>query len=149
METNTMLNKFMGIGNLGKDPETRYLQDGTAVTNFTIATSEKWKDKNTGEKREKTEWISCVAWRRLAEICGEYLSKGSKVYVEGKMQTRSWEPEDGGKTRYKTEVVISEMTMLGGNKKQDAGDQGYGAPPSGGAAPGGKTYPGADEDIPF
>lgn len=158
-----MINKVILIGNLGKDPEVKYLQNSDAVCNFSVATTEKWKDKSTGEKREKTEWHSIVAWRRLAEICGEYLSKGSKVYVEGKLQTRSWEDKDGA-TRYKTEIVISEMKMLSdrgvswtGNQGGGQGGGGYSAPPSSGPptgqAPGGQmSYPGqgpTDMDIPF
>jgi single-strand DNA-binding protein len=105
------LNKVMLIGNLGKDPEVRYTPDGTAVANFSIATSDVWTDKNTGEKKERTEWHRIVAWRRLAEIIGEYLSKGRQVYVEGKLQTRSWEKD--GITRYTTEIVASEVKFLG------------------------------------
>ncbi len=114
------LNKAMIIGRLGKDPEIRYFQDGTAVVNFTIATSEKWKDKSTGENREKTEWHRITAFRRLAEICGEYLTKGKEVYIEGRLQTRSWEKD--GITRYTTEVVADKMQMLG--SKDSGGYQG-------------------------
>jgi len=105
------LNKVILIGNLGKDPVLRYTPDGTPVCNFSIATSDKWNDKNTGEKREKTEWHRIVAWRRLGEICGEYLSKGRQVYIEGKLQTRSWEKD--GVTRYTTEIVASDVQFLG------------------------------------
>ncbi|MHC4757225.1 MAG: single-stranded DNA-binding protein [Planctomycetota bacterium] len=150
-----MLNKVMLIGNLGKDPEIRYLQDSTAVANFSIATSETWKDKNTGEKREETTWHNIVAWRRLAEICGEYLVKGKQVYVEGKLQTRSWEKEDGS-IGYKTEVVISRMHMTGNrggsNEDRDGFSQQTPPPQSGppqGNAPSGKKYPGQEDDIPF
>ena len=94
------LNKCTLIGNLGKDPEVRYTQDGKAVTSFSIATTEKWKDKVTGENREKTEWHRIVAFNRVGEICGEYLKKGSSIYAEGKLQTRSWEKD--GVTRYTT-----------------------------------------------
>ncbi|MBN1276383.1 MAG: single-stranded DNA-binding protein [Deltaproteobacteria bacterium] len=104
-------NRVILIGNLGRDPEVRYTADGVAVANFTIATSEQWKDKN-GEKQERTEWHRIVAWRRLGEICGEYLRKGSQVFVEGKLQTRSWEDREGVK-RYITEVVAQAMQMLG------------------------------------
>lgn len=106
------VNKVILIGRLGKDPEIKYFQDGTAVCNFSIATSEEWKDKNTGEKKEKTEWHRIVAFRKLAEICGEYLSKGKQVYVEGRLRTRSWEQD--GATRYVTEIVASEVQFLGG-----------------------------------
>ncbi len=105
------INKVMLIGRLGQDPEVRYTPDGTAVANFSIATSEEWKDKNSGEKRERTEWHRIVAWRRLGEICGEYLSKGRQVYIEGRIQTRQWDDRDGNK-RYTTEIVAREMKML-------------------------------------
>lgn len=107
------INKAIVLGRLGKDPEVRYTPDGTAIANFTVATSEEWKDKNTGEKREKTEWHRIVAFRRLGEICGEYLAKGRQVYIEGRIQTRDWEDRDGNK-RYTTEIVASQMQMLGG-----------------------------------
>ena len=103
------LNKVIAIGNLGRDPEMKYMPNGDAVCNFSIACTESWK--KDGEKVEKTEWISCVVYRKLAEICGQYLKKGSQVYIEGKMQTRQWE-KDGVK-RYTTEVIVSEMKMLG------------------------------------
>ena len=106
------VNKAILIGNLGRDPEVRYTPDGTAVASFSIATSEEWKDRNTGEKRERTEWHRIVAWRRLGEICGEYLSKGRQVYIEGRIQTRDWEDKDGIK-RYTTEIVADKMQMLG------------------------------------
>lgn len=105
------INKVILIGNLGRDPEVRYTPDGTAVANFTIATSERWKDKNTGEMQERTEWHRIVAWRKLGEICGEYLSKGKQVYIEGRLQTRSWEKD--GVTKYTTEIIASDMKMLG------------------------------------
>lgn len=113
------VNKVILVGNLGADPEVRYTQNSTAVANLSIATSETWKDKQTGEQREQTEWHRCVSYRRLAEICGEYLKKGSKVYVEGKLQTRKWQGQDG-QDRYTTEIVIQEMQMLdsGGNQNQ-------------------------------
>lgn len=105
------VNKVILIGNLGNDPEVRYTPDGTAVANFSIATSDEWKDKNTGEKKERTEWHRIVAWRKLGEICGQYLSKGRQVYVEGKLQTRSWEKD--GVTRYTTEILASDVRFLG------------------------------------
>lgn len=104
------VNKAILIGNLGADPELRYTPSGAAVANFSIATSETWTDAN-GEKQERTEWHNIVAWKKLAEICGEYLKKGSKVYIEGRLQTRSWEGQDGVK-RYSTEVVARDMQML-------------------------------------
>jgi single-strand DNA-binding protein len=106
------INKVIIVGRLGQDPEMRYFADGTAVANFSIATSDEWKDKTTGEKKEKTEWHRIVVFRKLAEICGKYLSKGRQVYIEGKLQTRSWEKD--GVTRYTTEVVANDMQMLGG-----------------------------------
>ncbi len=99
------------IGNLGADPEVRHLQNGASVANFRIATSETYKDKTTGEKREQTEWHSIVAWRGLAEITEKYLRKGSKVYVEGKLRTRQWQDKDGN-TKYTTEIHADEMTLL-------------------------------------
>ena len=104
------INKVILVGNLGQDPEVRYTQDGTAVATFSIATSESWKDKTTGDKKERTEWHRIVAWRKLGEICGEYLSKGRQVYVEGKLQTRSWEKD--GVTRYTTEVVATDVSSF-------------------------------------
>lgn len=105
------INKVILIGNLGKDPEVRYLAGGGAVTNVTLATSDTWKDKATGENQERTEWHRVVFFNRLAEIAGEYLKKGSKVYVEGRLQTRKWQGQDG-KDNYTTEIVASEMQML-------------------------------------
>lgn len=105
------VNKVILIGNLGADPEIRHLQNGAAVANFRLATSETYKDRQTGEKREQTEWHNVVAWRGLAEITERYLRKGSKVYVEGKLRTRQWQDKDGN-NRYTTEVVADEMTML-------------------------------------
>lgn len=105
------VNKVILIGNLGADPEVRHLQNGATVANFRIATSETYKDRSTGEKREQTEWHSIVAWRALGELTEKYLRKGSKVYVEGKLRTRSWQDRDGN-TRYTTEVHADEMTLL-------------------------------------
>ncbi len=112
------LNKIMLIGNLGKDPEMRYLPNGDAVCNITVATSEQWKDKQTGDKKESTEWHRVVFFRRLAEIAGEYLKKGSSVYVEGSIKTKKWQDKDGN-DRYTTEIVGNEMKMLGGKAGQD------------------------------
>jgi single-strand DNA-binding protein len=117
-----MVNKATLIGRLGSDPEVRYTQAGTAVANFTMATSEKWKDKS-GEMQEQTEWHRVVAFARLGEICGEYLGKGSLVYIEGRIQTRQWEDKDGNK-RYTTEIVAKEMKMLcGKGSPSPAGDR--------------------------
>ncbi|MFZ5758934.1 MAG: single-stranded DNA-binding protein [Thermodesulfobacteriota bacterium] len=122
-----MINKAILIGNLGSDPEIRYTQSGTAVANFSVATTEKWKGQD-GQVQEQTEWHRIVAFARLAEICGEYLSKGSKVYIEGRIQTRSWDDKDGNK-RYTTEIVAREMKML--SAKGGAGSSGsqYGDEP--------------------
>ena len=119
------VNKVILVGRLGKDPETRYMTNGEAVTNATLATSENWKDKS-GEKQEKTEWHNLVFYRSLAEIAGEYLRKGSQVYIVGKIQTRKWQDKEG-KDRYTTEIIVNELQMLGG--KQDGG-QAVNAPAS-------------------
>lgn len=111
------VNKVILVGRLGRDPEVRYTPSGVAVANFSMATSEEWKDKDTGEKKERTEWHRIVAWRRLGEICGEYLHKGSQIYIEGKLQTRDWEDRDGNK-RYTTEIVAQNMQMLDSPAKE-------------------------------
>ncbi len=105
------VNKALIIGNLGQDPEIKYTQSGSPVANLSVATSERWKDKNTGEQKEQTEWHRVVVFGRLAEIAEQYLKKGSKIFIEGKIQTRNWEDADGNK-KYTTEVVAREMTML-------------------------------------
>jgi single-strand DNA-binding protein len=104
------INKVILIGNLGRDPETRYTQGGNAVTNFSVATSDSWKDKQSGEQQERTEWHNVVCFTRLAEIAGEYLKKGSKVYIEGSLRTSSWEQD--GQKRYRTEVIARDLQML-------------------------------------
>ena len=114
------VNKSILLGRLGGDPDVRYTQAGTAVVNFSLATTEKWKDRD-GERQEKTEWHRIVAWKKLAEICGEYLKKGSQIYLEGKLQTRKWEDRDGN-TRYTTEVLMNQMTMLGDGKGKRSED---------------------------
>jgi len=106
------VNKVILIGNLGRDPEVRYMPSGSAVTNVTIATTDSWKDKQTGDKQERTEWHNVVFFNRLAEIAGEYLKKGSKVYVEGSLRTRKWQDKNTGADRYTTEIVANEMQML-------------------------------------
>lgn len=116
-----MVNKVILVGRLGKDPDVRYTPDGTMVTNFNLATDEQWKDKN-GEKVQKTEWHRIVTWGKLAEICGNYLVKGKLVYIEGRIQTRSWEDKEGVK-RFTTEIIASNMQMLdskGQSKTEDA-----------------------------
>ena len=162
------VNKVIIVGNLGGDPETRYMPSGSAVTNMTIATNESWKDKQTGEQKERTEWHKVVMFDRLAEIAAEYLRKGSQVYIEGKLQTRKWQGKDG-QDRYTTEVRANEMQMLGGRGgagggggsfggggggqqgggQQGGGQQGGGQQGGGGSAP---PQPGPDDfddDIPF
>ncbi len=156
------INKVIIVGNVGGDPETRYMPSGSAVTNLTVATNESWKDKQTGEKKERTEWHRVAMFNRLAEIAAEYLRKGSQVYIEGKLRTRKWQDKDG-QDRYTTEIIADEMQMLGGRGgsgdfgggsqggSQGAGNQGGGRAPSqgGGNAP---PQPGPDDfddDIPF
>lgn len=107
------INKVILVGTCGKDPETRYSPSGSAVTNLSIATSESWKDKNTGEKQERTEWHNIVFFGKVAEIAAEYLKKGSQVYIEGKLQTEKWQDKEGN-DRYATKIIASEMQMLGG-----------------------------------
>jgi len=160
------VNKVFLIGNLGKDPDVRYMPSGKAVANVTIATNESWKDRNTGEKQERTEWHNVVFYSPMAEIVGQYLRKGSSVFVEGRLQTRKWQDKTTNQDRYTTEIIANEMKMLGGR-----GDFGGSAPfpadrseertaptarPSQGSAP---TRPqslppsgpdtGFDDDIPF
>ena len=137
------LNKAILIGNLGRDPEVRYTPSGVAVANFSIATSESWTNKE-GEKETRTEWHRIVAFGKLGEICGEYLSKGKQVYIEGRIQTRDWEDQNGVK-RYTTEIVASQMIMLG---SRDAGDSFKSEAPAA-AAPGSPLQAPEDDDIPF
>ena len=113
------VNKVILVGNLGKDPEIRYMPNGNAVANLTLATSESWKDKQTGDQQEKTEWHRIVMFRRLAEVAGEYLKKGSQVYIEGKLQTRKWQDKEG-QDRYTTEIVADNMLLLGSKPKAAA-----------------------------
>ena len=108
---NRSVNKVVLVGNLGKDPEMRYMPNGNAVANLTLATTESWKDKQTGERKDKTEWHRLTVFNRLGEMCGEYLKKGAKIYVEGKLQTRKWQGQDG-QDRYTTEIVVSEIQMM-------------------------------------
>ncbi len=120
------INKVILIGNLGADPETRYMPSGGAVTNVNLATSETWKDKQTGQQQERTEWHRVVFFNRLAEIAGEYLRKGSKVYIEGSLRTRKWQDQNTGQDRYTTEIVASEMQMLDSRGDQGGYGQGMG-----------------------
>jgi len=126
------VNKWIGIGNLGRDPETRYTASGEAICNFSIACTENWKDKQTGERKEMTEWVRISAFGKLAEICSQYLKKGSQVYVEGSLRTRKWTDKDG-QERYTTEIRCDDMKMLGSR-------QGMGAP-AGGSGGGGYDEP--------
>jgi single-strand DNA-binding protein len=153
------VNKVILIGNLGRDPEVRYLPDGGAITNISIATTENWKDKN-GEKQEKTEWHRVAFFGKLAEIAGEYLKKGSQVYVEGRLQTRKWQDQEGN-DKYTTEIVADRMQMLGsrqgmgggaGGGEREAPDRGESARPAGkpaGAKPAGSKFDDFEDDIPF
>ncbi|RYY74324.1 MAG: single-stranded DNA-binding protein [Gammaproteobacteria bacterium] len=145
------INKVIIIGNIGQDPEVKYMPSGGAVTNVSIATSETWKDKNTGQPQERTEWHRVVFFNRLGEIAGEYLKKGSKVYIEGSLRTRKWQAQDGT-DRYTTEIVANEMQMLDGRgDNSGAGnynqDQQYGAP-QGGYQGGGAPAPQQNRQAP-
>ncbi|MDP4652425.1 MAG: single-stranded DNA-binding protein [Haliea sp.] len=166
------VNKVILVGNLGADPETRYMPSGGAVTNVNLATSESWKDKQTGQPQERTEWHRVVFFNRLAEVAGEYLKKGSKVYVEGALRTRKWQGQDG-QDRYTTEIVANEMQMLDsrtgggqmGGENYGRDDYSQSPPPQQASAPapasGGSSRPPApsqpaptdfadfDDDIPF
>lgn len=134
------VNKALIIGNLGADPETRYTQNGSAVTNINVATSDSWKDKNSGELQERTEWHRVVAFARLAEIMGEYLRKGSKVYIEGRIQTRKYQNKEG-RDVYSTEIVANEMQMLDSKGDSQGGGQG-------GNQPGAQTPPRQNQQPP-
>jgi single-strand DNA-binding protein len=140
------INKVILVGHLGQDPEVNYMPSGSAVANVSIATTESWKDKNSGEKQDRTEWHRVVFFARLAEIVGEYLRKGSQVYVEGRLQTRKWQ-DKSGQDRYTTEIVASEMQMLGGKGESRSGPYDAGTSTGGGDHSG--TADGFDDDIPF
>jgi len=139
------INKVILIGNLGSDPEVRYTPSGVAVAQFNIATSEEWKDKDSGEKRERTEWHRIVAWRRLGEICGEYLSKGQQVYVEGRIQTNTWEDKEGNK-RYTTEIIANTVQFLGRRESSESARPRSTTPADYQGMP---AQGPADDDIPF
>ena len=154
------VNKVIIIGNLGRDPETRYMPDGGAITNISVATTDKWKDKQ-GEMQEKTEWHRVAFFGKLAEIAGEYLKKGSQVYVEGRLQTRKWQDKDG-QDKYTTEIVANQMQMLGsrqgmggggGDREREAAPEREGAAAKGSAKPaakaGGGKFDDFEDDIPF
>ena len=167
------VNKVILVGNLGRDPETRYMPDGAALTNVSVATSYQWTDKASGEKKEETEWHRVVFRARLAEIAGEYLKKGSQIYVEGRLRTRKWQDKSGN-DRYTTEIIANEMQMLGGrggsgaaaggtaefNQNYNAGanagantgaaaNAGGGQRAAGGSTGGGGNFDDFDDDIPF
>jgi len=160
------INKVIIVGNVGGDPETRYMPSGSAVTNLTVATNESWKDKQSGEQKERTEWHRVAMFNRLAEIAAEYLRKGSQVYIEGKIRTRKWQDKDGN-DRYTTEIIADEMQMLGGrggsggggsfgggNQGGDQGGGSQGGGSRGGSQGGGNAPPQPgpddfDDDIPF
>lgn len=148
------INKVILVGNLGRDPEIRYTPSGAAVANITLATSDSWKDKATGEQQERTEWHRIVFFNRLAEIVDEYLKKGSQIYVEGRLQTRKWQ-DQGGQDRYTTEIVANEMQMLGsrgGGGAMPADDTNFDQSPESGGRPAKKPAGVAedfDDDIPF
>ena len=144
------VNKVILVGNLGRDPEVRYSPNGQAIANVNIATSESWKDKNTGEKQERTEWHRIVFFGRLAEIAGEYLKKGSQIYVEGRLQTRKWQDKDGN-DRYTTEVVAGDMQMLGSRTGSGVPAENFNQEPAGQSQPAAASTAGDDfdDDIPF
>lgn len=146
------INKVILVGNLGNDPDVRYTQDGRAIANVSIATSESWKDKNTGETVDRTEWHRVVFFNRLGEIVAEYLKKGSQIYVEGRLQTRKWQDKEGN-DRYTTEIVANEMQMLGGRSmgggssdSAPMNDNAGSAPSQSAPAPADDSF---DDDIPF
>ncbi len=139
------VNKVILVGNLGKDPEVRYMPSGEAVTNITLATTDTWKDKNSGEKKEATEWHRVVFFRKLAEIAGQYLKKGSQVYIEGSLKTRKWQ-DQGGQDRYTTEIVADSMQMLG---RREGGAPAPAASKPAAAAPATGGVADFEDDIPF
>ncbi len=144
------INKVILVGNLGNDPETRYMPSGSAVTNITVATNESWKDKQTGEQKDRTEWHKVAMFNRLAEVAAEYLRKGSQVYIEGKLRTRKWQDKNG-QDRWTTEIIADEMQMLGGRGGSGGGSapmssSSDSAPSSAPPQPGPDDF---DDDIPF
>ena len=149
------INKAIIVGNLGRDPEVRYTANGNAIANITVATTESWKDKQSGERQEKTEWHRVVFFGRLAEIAEEYLKKGAQVYIEGSIRTQKWQDKESGQDRYTTEIVARDMQMLGsrGGEASGASDDDYsGAASSATASSGGGASgrdPDLDDDIPF
>lgn len=145
------INKVIIIGHLGRDPETRYMPNGEAVTNIAVATSEQWKDKTSGEQKQATEWHRVTFYRKLAEIAGQYLKKGSQIYIEGRLQTRKWQDKDGS-DRYTTEIIADKMQMLGGRQEaqqdQPATQQRQAAKSAPAPSRGG-SFSDMDDDIPF
>jgi single-strand DNA-binding protein len=145
------VNKVILIGNLGKDPEVKYTPSGTAVAKFSLATNERYKDKG-GEWQDRTEWHNIVAWQRLAEIVGEYVKKGSKLYIEGRLQTSSWDDKESGQKRYKTEIIANDLVLLSGRGEGEGPGRSRGASASAGMdqrVPEPDTAQITDEDIPF
>ena len=145
------VNKVILIGNLGKDPEVKYTAGGMAVAKFSLATNERYKDKG-GEWQDRTEWHNVVAWQRLAEIVGEYVKKGSKLYIEGRLQTSSWDDKESGQKRYKTEVIANDLVLLSGRGEDEGSSRSRGASASAGMdqrVPERDTAQITDEDIPF
>jgi single-strand DNA-binding protein len=154
------VNKVILVGNLGKDPEVKYTPSGTPVAKFSVATNESYKDKG-GQWQERTEWHNIVAWQRLAEIVGEYVKKGSKVYIEGRLQTSSWDDKETGQKKYKTEIIANELVLLSGRGEGEASEGGSRGYSRGASAGGGSSYDQSqqpepahatqiqDEDIPF
>ncbi|MES2204149.1 MAG: single-stranded DNA-binding protein [Pseudomonadota bacterium] len=150
------INKVILVGNLGRDPETRYTPEGAAVTNLALATSESWKDKQSGEMQERTEWHRVVMYGRLAEIAAEYLKKGAKVYIEGKLRTSKWQDKATGVDKYSTDIVAAEMQMLDGKGGASNGGSSYNAPSSSQSSSRSQEMPESvgsndsfDDDIPF
>ena len=138
-----MVNVAHLIGNVGKDPEVRTTASGQQIASFSLATSQRWKDRE-GNKQEKTEWHNVVAWGKLADIVARFVTKGSKLYIQGRIGTQSWDDKESGQKRYKTQIVADQMTMLGDRKSGDSGERPSGAEPGDGGG-----YAGDDSDIPF
>lgn len=144
------INKVILVGNLGNDPEVRFSPNGNAVTRISVATTDSWKDRNSGDRQERTEWHRVVFFGKLAEIAGEYLKKGNQVYIEGRLQTNKWQDQSGN-DRYTTEIIANEMQMLGGRQGGGAGDSFAGGQQGGGFGSGGSAPPSDDfdDDVPF
>jgi len=137
-----MVNQVQLLGNVGKDPEVRTTPSGQSVASFSLATSRKWKDRD-GNRQEKTEWHNVVAWGKTAEVVAQYVTKGSKLFINGRLETQSWDDKESGQKRYKTQVIVETLTMLGDRKSGDGGERSSGAEPGDGGG-----YAG-DDDIPF